>query len=178
MRHLLGSGTQEGDSPLQVTEINVLHVLAKTFYRTFVFRLTYVAYCVVDPHLFCGRQKSLGLEGVEMVFLNPDKGQGLPEEPTYDLILTMDAVRILSHSVTLLNAQLWFDLEGWADYGGRWNCHLCALRPSKSFVAASSWARVVVIPRVAPMLPLRLNFAVLFTLRLNDALMVRGWRGM
>ena len=27
-----------------------------------------------------------------MAFLNPEKGDGLPDAPTYDLILTMDAV--------------------------------------------------------------------------------------
>ena len=29
---------------------------------------------------------------MDMAFLNPDKGAGLPDAPTYDLILTVDAV--------------------------------------------------------------------------------------
>lgn len=47
---------------------------------------------VIDGHCGVGSQKSMGLMGVDMAFLNPATGQGLPDAPSYDLILTMDAV--------------------------------------------------------------------------------------
>ncbi len=39
------------------------------------------------------RQKEKGLEHVNLAWLNPSKpGGGLPDEPTYDMMLTVDAV--------------------------------------------------------------------------------------
>lgn len=55
--------------------------------------------------------------GVDMKFLNPDKGQGLPDAPVYDLIVTMDAVHDMARPdlVMPLVRKVWSLSQGFMD---------------------------------------------------------------
>ncbi len=51
-------------------------------------RLTSYRFCT------CRRKQQAEYEGLDISFCNPlEAGQGLPDAPTYDVVITMDAVR-------------------------------------------------------------------------------------
>lgn len=64
-------------------------------------------------------QESMGLMGVDMKFLNPDKGEGLPDAPVYDLIVTMDAVHDMARPdlIMPLVRKVWSLSQGFLDKG-------------------------------------------------------------